>query len=416
MSLPISVVLGVVLFALALAGALADKLGQPVIPAYILAGIVLGPSAPSLVPGVVVTSEGFVHAFAELGLVALLFFLGVHVELDRLLSNYRLILVNGLLDFVVNVAVGVGIGLLFGFGLVETLFVAGMVYISSSAIVGKTLVERGWVLEAESEAIFGTLIFEDLVIALYIAVLSTVVVHDGSVVGALASVSKGIAFLAVVALVGWYGSSYVERLLDTADDEQFLLRVLAVATLVASAATFVGVSVGVTAFFVGATVGRTDLVERVEKRLDPVRDLFAAVFFFSIGLTTELSAVFDVAGLLAVAVVATTASKLLSGTLGGHLYGLDARGSLRVGVGMVARGEFSLVLAALARTAGTGRLGRIVPEFGVGYVLVMSVFGTLLLRHEGRLAALSGVAERGTGVGTLTRGEQSTRTPEPKRQ
>lgn len=414
MSLPISVVLGVVLFALALTGALANKFGQSVIPAYILAGIVLGPSAPSLVPGVVVTGEGFVHAFAELGLVALLFFLGVHVELDRLLSNYRPIVVNGLLDFGVNVAVGVGIGLLFGFGPVETLFVAGMVYISSSAIVSKALVERGWVLEAESEAIFGTLIFEDLVIAVYLAVLSTVVVHDGSVLGAFASVSKGIAYLAVVALVGWYGSGYLERLLDTSDDEQFLLRVLAVATLVAGTATVVGVSVGVTAFFVGATVGRTDLVERVERRLDPIRDLFAAVFFFSIGLTTNLSAVFDVAGLLAVAVVATTASKLLSGTLGGHLYGLDARGSLRVGVGMVARGEFSLVLAALARTAGTGRLGTLVPEFGVGYVLVMSVFGTLLLRHEDRLAALGGIAERATGVNGLTGGGKSGRASDPK--
>ena len=382
--------LAVLLTALAVAGALASRLGQSVIPAYILAGIVVGPSAPTEVLGVPLTLVGdaaFVHAFADLGLVVLLFFLGIHVSFERLVGSYRRLLAAGLVDFALNFAVGVGLGLLFGFGPVATLLVAGIVYISSSAIVTKALIERGWIADAESEPILGVLVFEDLAIAVYLALVTALGPSGGSVAGAAVQVTTGLGFLGAVALAGWYGTTALERLLAVDSDELFVLRVLGATTLVASAATATSVSVGVTAFVVGAAVGRTDVEARVERVLAPVRDLFSAVFFFAIGLSTDLLALFDLAGLLAVAVVATTASKLVSGVIGGRLYGLDDRRSLRVGVGMVARGEFSLVLAALARGL-VGGPPRLVPEFGVGYVLAMSVLGTLLVRHEGLLADL----------------------------
>ncbi|WP_435175246.1 cation:proton antiporter [Halorussus sp. AFM4] len=393
-SLPLVAQLGVLLTALAVAGALASRLGQSVIPAYILAGVVVGPSAPTAVLGVPVALLGdaaFVHAFADLGLVVLLFFLGVHVSFERLAGSYRRLLAAGLVDFALNFAVGVGLGLLFGFGPVATLLVAGIVYISSSAIVTKALVERGWIADAASEPILGVLVFEDVAIAVYLAFVGALG-PGGSVAGAAVRVATGLGFLGAVALAGWYGATALEVLLTVDSEELFVLRVLAVATLVAGAATATSVSVGVTAFVVGAAVGRTDVEERVERSLAPVRDLFSAVFFLSIGVSTDVLALLDLAGLLAVAVAATTASKLVSGALGGRLYGLDDRRSLRVGVGMIARGEFSLVLAALARGL-VGGPARLVPEFGVGYVLAMSVLGTLLVRHEGLLADLADVGE-----------------------
>jgi CPA2 family monovalent cation:H+ antiporter-2 len=393
MSLPVVVELGVVLTALAAAGALADRFGQSVIPAYILAGIVVGPSAPTSVAGVpltVVAHEGFVTAFAELGLVALLFFLGVHVDFGRLVDNYRPLLASGLLDFALNAAVGVALGVLFDFGALGTLFVAGIVYISSSAIITKGLIEQGWIADAESEPVLGVLVFEDVVIALYLVVLSSVALDGGGLLDAAIRAGTGLGFVSALAVVGWVGTRYVEEFFRASSDELFVLRVLGVATLVAGMATFTSVSVGVVAFVVGATVGQTDVVERVERTLVPIRDLFSAVFFFGIGLATELSALVDIWGLLGVAVVATTASKLLTGVAAGRLYGLDSRRSLRVGVGVVARGEFSLVLATLASGLGAVGPARLVPEFGVGYVLVTSVLGTLLMRHEEQVARLSG--------------------------
>jgi CPA2 family monovalent cation:H+ antiporter-2 len=392
-SLPPIAQLGVLLTALAVTGSMAAHLRQSVIPAYIVAGIFVGPSVPTElfgVPVALVADSGYVHAFADLGLVALLFFLGVHVSFERLLCNYRRLLASGLLDFALNFAVGVGLGLLFGFGPLGTLLVAGIVYISSSAIVTKSLIERGWIADAESEPILGVLVCEDLIIAVYLTLVSAVALHGGGLADAALRVGVGLGFLGLVALVGWYGTRHLERLLRTDSDELFLLRVLGVTTLVASAATLTSVSVGVTAFVVGAAVGQTDVEERVERTLAPIRSLFSAVFFFAIGLSTDVTALFDIAGLLAVAVVATTASKLLSGVVSGRLYGLDDRRSLRVGVGMVARGEFSLVLAALAQGVAATGPAALVPEFGVGYVLVMSVFGTVLVRHEGWLADLAG--------------------------
>ncbi|MFC4553196.1 MULTISPECIES: cation:proton antiporter [Halorussus] len=400
MALPTIVELGVVLTALAVAGGLAVRLGQSVIPAYILAGIVVGPSAPVEVAGVplaVISREGFVEAFADLGLVALLFFLGVHVSFERLVENYRRLLASGLLDFVVNVAIGVGLGVLFGFGPLGTLFVAGIVYISSSAVVTKSLVERGWIADAESEVILGVLVFEDVAIAVYLTVVSAVALHGGTLLDAALRAGTGLGFLGVVAVVGWVGSARIERLLRTPSDELFLLRVLGVATLVAGTARFTSVSVGVTAFVVGAVVGRTDTTDRIERTLVPVRDLFSAVFFFAIGLSTRVAALADLAGLLAVAVVATTAGKLLTGSLAGRLYDLGPRRSFRVGVGTVARGEFSLVLATLAAGLAAAGPARLVPEFGVGYVLATSVLGTLSMRHEDRLADLLGLEFETTG-------------------
>ena len=386
--------LGVVLAAVAVAGAVAVRLGQSVVPAYIVAGIVVGPHAPTDVAGVpiaLVAESEFVAVFADLGVVLLLFFLGLHVDADRLLGDWDRVVGAGVVDLGCNAAAGVVLGWLFGFSLLETLFLVGVVYISSSAVVTKALLERGWIANRESEPILGSLVFEDVVDEVYRAVLSTLVL-GGSASGALVGLAAGFALLAGVAVTGWYATGAIERLVAARSNELFLLRVLAVAVLVAGVAATLGVSKGIAAFFVGAALGATDEAERVERALVSVRDLFAATFFFAVGLATPVSGLVDGAGLLAAAIVATTASKLVSGVVSGRIYGLDDRRSLRVGLGLVARGEFSLVLAALARAAPTPVGG--VPEFAVGYVLATSVLGTLLLRHESTVAELAGVADR----------------------
>jgi CPA2 family monovalent cation:H+ antiporter-2 len=128
--------------------------------------------------------------------------------------------------------------------------------------------------------------------------------------------------------------------------------------------------------------------ERIERRLVGIRDVFAAVFFFWIGVNTDPRLVFAAAVPLVVAVVVTTPTKLVSGYYGGRVYDLTPKRSLRVGVGMVSRGEFSLVIAALA-AGGTGTvMTEIIPAFAVGYVLVMSTLGTVLMGESDRVERL----------------------------
>ena len=376
--------IGTALTGIALAGALAYRVGLSVIPAYILAGILIGPNEPTSVAGIPLTlvEHGeFIDVVAELGIVFLLFFLGLEFSVGQLLDDRVRIAKIGSVDFVVNFGLGLGLGFAFGFTVVQTLFIAGIVYISSSAVVTKSLIDNGWVANAESGPILGTLVFEDVLIAIYLAVLSAVAFGDGSVAEAAASVGAAFAFLGVLALVAWYGSAHVERLFSADSDELFLLRILGVTTLVAGAALTAGLSEAVAAFFVGTAFSATSHTERIEHVVAPARDFFAAVFFFAIGLTTDITLLAGVAWLLVAALVVTTVGKVVSGTLSGRVYGLDATRSLRVGIGLVPRGEFSLVLAALAAGSGAGVLQNVIPAFAVGYVLVMSILGTVLIQN-----------------------------------
>jgi len=389
---------GIAFTALAVGGALAVRANQSVIPLYIVAGILVGPNVPTAlgpIPLTLVENHEFIDVLAELGIVFLLFFLGLEFNLDRLVEGWDRLVGIGAADFVVNFGAGVALGLAFGFSPIETLFLAGIVYISSSAVITKSLIERGWIANPESEAILGTLVFEDILIAVYLAVLSAVALGGGGLGEAAATVGIAFGFLGALTLIALYGTRYVERAFDVDSDELFLLRVLGVTTLVAGGALALGVSEAVAAFFVGTAFSTTGHTHRIETVVGPARDLFGAIFFFSIGLATDVTVIAGVAGLLAAAVAVTTLTKIASGTAGGYLYGLNRRRSLRVGVGLVPRGEFSLVIAALATSVGTGALATTIPAFAVGYVLVMSILGTVLMGYADSLTAYAG--ELGVG-------------------
>ena len=376
--------IGIALTGIAVAGTLANRIGLSVIPAYILVGILIGPNEPSSIAGISLTlieEREFIDILAELGIVFLLFFLGLEFSVSQLLDDRTRIAKAGSIDFLVNFSLGVGLGALFGYSILETFFIAGIVYISSSAVITKSLIDNGWVANPESTPILGTLVFEDVLIAIYLALLSAVALGEGTPLDAALDVGAAFAFLGVLAFVAWYGSEYVERAFTVDSDELFLLRVLGITTLVAGAALMTGLSEAVAAFFVGTAFSATEHTERIEDVVAPTRDFFAAVFFFSIGLTTDITLLADIGWLLFAAILVTTVGKLVSGVLSGRVYQLDQLRSLRVGFGMVPRGEFSLVIATLAASVGTGALQSKIPAFTVGYVLLMSILGTVLIQN-----------------------------------
>ena len=384
--------IGIALAALAIVGTIANRLGQSVIPAYILVGVVVGPNEPTQLLGVsltVVETGVHIDLLAELGIVLLLFFLGHEFSLDRLVANRTTLAVAGTIDAVINAGAGVALGLLFGLSPLGILLLVGIVYISSSAVITKSLTDSGWLANPESETILGTLVFEDVAIAVYLAIVAALLTGNGDLASVAGPLAASAAFLTVLVLVAWYGTAAVDRFTRVNADEQFLLRVLGVTVLVSALALAAGVSEAVAAFFVGTAFGTTDSIGRIEHLLGSVRDLFAALFFFSIGLTIDVTTLGTVWELLLAAIVLTTASKLLSGYLAGRHAGYDDRRALRVGIGLVPRGEFSLIIAALVAGTGVGAagvdLGTDIAVFAVGYVLVMSVVGSLLVQHADRV-------------------------------
>ncbi|KAB1192843.1 cation:proton antiporter [Haloferax sp. MBLA0076] len=374
---------GYLFVVLAVTGAVALRLGLSVIPLYVVGGVVVGPyvagrfGLPYVADGEVVT------LLAELGIVLLLFFLGLEFSLDRLRAARSNIGRAGAIDLVVNLPLGVVIGLALGWSVVEAFLLGGIVYISSSAIVTKTLIDLGWIADPESEPILGTLVFEDLAIAVYLAAVTSLVLGGE---GGLAAIGRSLAiafgFLGLLLVLVQYGTPLFTRVLDVENQEAFVLRALAVVVPVAGAALALGVSEAVAAFFVGMGFSTSGHRETIERRLTSVRDVFAAIFFFWIGLGTDPTLLAAVVVPLVVAVVLTTPAKVVSGYLGGRVYDLSTHRSLRVGVGMVPRGEFSLVIAALAASGSTQVMREAIPAFAVGYVLVMSALGTVLMQRS----------------------------------
>lgn len=375
---------GVMFAALAVAGAVAARVGLSVVPAYVVLGVAAGPHGLGALGLLHVPDDPVVDLLAELGVVLLLFFLGLEFSLDRLLARGRTLGLAGGVDLALNFPLGVTLGLAFGWSLVEASLLGGVVYVSSSAVITKSLVDLGWIANPESEPILGVLVFEDLFVAVYLAVASALVLGGGDVGGAARDVVVALAFLVALLVAVRFGTPAFDRYLRVGSAEAFVLRLLAVAVPVAGFALAIGVSDAVAAFFVGMGFSVTDHVERIERTLSPVRDVFAAVFFFAVGLGTDPRLVATVAVPLAAVVLATGPAKVLGGLRVGRLYGLSRRRSLRVGTGLVARGEFSLVIAALAAQGATPVLRETLPALAVGYVLVMSALGTLAMEFTGR--------------------------------
>jgi CPA2 family monovalent cation:H+ antiporter-2 len=233
----------------------------------------------------------------------------------------------------------------------------------------------------------------------YLAVVSAVLIGSESLADIATDVAVAVGFLFVLVLAVYRGSELFERYLAVGSEELFVIRAVAATVLVGGAALALGVSEAVAAFFVGMGFSSTSHVYDFETRPTPLRDVFAAVFFLWIGLNTDPAAFVDfaVGSLLVVLVVVTTPTKLVSGFLAGRVYGLPDRRSLRAALGLVTRGEFSLIIAALAAgSGGSTVLTETIPAVAVGYVLVVSILGTVLMQYstvfEGFVSRNSGAA------------------------
>ena len=403
---------GVMFAAVAVAGYVANRVGQSVIPFYIVAGMLLGefvlgrlslPTAGT----VYVPETEFIALGAELGIVFLLFFLGLEFNLDRLLARRRQIGTAGTIDLA-NFGVGLVFGWLVFSAFLPAFLIAGIVYISSSAVITKSLLDLGWIANDEAEPLLGTLVYEDLFIAVYLAVASALVLGGGDVGAAAADVGIAVAFILLLLAAVQWGTPAFDRLVATSNPEFVALRSIATVVLVAGAALALGVSEAVAAFFVGMAFAATEYAHDVETLLEPVRDTFAAVFFFWIGLVTDPLLFGGVAALVALAVVVTTPTKLVTGFFAGRAFDLDAKRSTRVALGMTTRGEFSLIIATVAvsgANAGTfdPELAATINAFAVGYVLVMAILGTTLMQYSGPFESVAvswldrGVSDSGGG-------------------
>ncbi len=364
--------LGGVFFALGLLGRLAQRIGMSPIPLYLLGGVAFG-------DGGLVNLDG-IHEFStiasEVGVVLLLLLLGLEYSASELVGGMKRSWLAGILDVVLNAAPGVAVALILGWGPVGAVVLGGVTYISSSGIIAKVLGDLGRLGNRETPVVLSILVFEDLVMALYLPIL-TAILAGVSFLGGLTAVGISLAVISVVLLVALRWGRYVSALVDSPDREVFLLKVLGLALLVAGFASALQVSAAVGAFLLGIAISGST-AHNATRLLEPLRDLFAAVFFVAFGLNTDPTAIPPVLGWAVVLAVTTTLTKLATGWWAARRQGIGKLGRARAGAALVARGEFSIVIAGLA--VASGAVDPRLAALATAYVLLMAVLGPIMAR------------------------------------
>ena len=359
--------------------------GISAIPAYLLAGILLGPNEPH-VTSLIQPSE-VTEFVAELGLVFLLFFLGLEFSLDRLRRTGRHVGLGGSVDLVVNGAIGLLVGVVaFGFSF-GALVLAAAIYVSSSAITVKGLIDFRRLADDETDLILGILLFEDPAVAFVLGFAAT---GGGSAAGTLGTFAKAFGFIAASLAASRWLARPLDRLLDRLPREFFLLFTFGLLIGMAALAKKLGMSEAIGALMAGVILSESGVREEIEQRFFAMRDIFAALFFFAFALTIDLSRWSDLGWIVALAIVATLIGKVGVGVVAGRLGGFSVRQGINAGAALVAHGEFTIILAQLA--AGNAALSLeqrddIVAFAGL-YVLASATVGVVLMKESKRLGRM----------------------------
>jgi len=369
--------LGLLFLGLALLGLGARRLGLSPIPFVLVAALAVGEGG--VVP--LDTAEPFLTAAAEIGVVLLLLTLGLEFSATELFGSLRRHAPSGLVDLVLNAPPGFAAGLLLGLPWQGALALAGITWISSSGIVARLLGDLGRLANRETPAVLSVLVLEDLAMALFLPLLAVALAGAGPV-SALGGVALAVGAVLLVLLAAQRHGDRLGRLLSHDDDEQVLLRLVGVTLLVAGLAQAVGVSAAVGAFLVGLALPAS-FADRARALLSPLRDLFAALFFVAFGLSTDPGAILPVLPAALVLALVTAGTKVATGWYAARRDGVAVPGRLRAGTALVARGEFSIVIAGLAVAAGIPELG----PLATAYVLLLAVSGPLLTRFVEPLSA-----------------------------
>lgn len=364
--------IGAALLVLGIVAFIANKLKFSVVPLYLLIGLAIGEGG--VVP--LSLSEEFLNTGAQIGAIMLLLLLGLEYSAYDLAKAFQDRKSAGLIDFVANATPGFVLGWLLGWGLGGALALAGITYVSSSGIAAQLIKEMGWRRSEVSKRAIGVLVFEDLALAPYLPLLTSIVLGVSAVSGII-SVSLALAITGLVILVSFRGTAKWSKILDPNEPGGLLLTVFGAALLAAGLADLVGFSGVVAAFLIGLLL-TGEVAETARARLSPIRDIFSAIFFLFFGITTNPA---DIPAVLPLALSLTA-----FGIAGKYLVGWwvtrdlsDPMSAWRATGFLIARGEFSMVIAALAAPIV---LGIQLQALTLAYVILTAFAASVVLRFS----------------------------------
>jgi len=376
---------GLALSLIALAALISTRLRFSVVPLLILAGMVVGPHAPKIGPldFRFIESAPLIEFMGRVGVLFLLFYLGLEFSVSRLIKSGKSIVVGGSIYIGINFLLGLGYAALLGWPFKEVLVAAGITTISSSAIVAKVLFDLRRTANPETEMILGIIMFEDVFLAVYLSLVSGMVLSGAtSIGGVLKSAGLALAFILGFIGLGRLAVPLLNRAFRISSNEVFLLVLFACLFLVAGLGETIHVAEAIGALLLGLVLAETEHGDRIEHLIVPFRDFFGALFFFGFGLTIDPFALGGAVWPVLGAVVVTLIGNITAGILAGKSARLGMGPSLNVGLTIVSRGEFSIIMANLAHSGG---LLPVLQPFAALYVLILAVLGPLVTKESERI-------------------------------
>ncbi|PTU27408.1 cation:proton antiporter [Bacillus subtilis] len=379
---------GTALVLVAIASVIANKIKFSIIPFLIVLGMLVGPHAPKM--GIIdltfIESSEIIEFFGRMGVLFLLFYLGIEFSVGKLIKSGKSIAVGGTIYILINFTLGLLYGFITGFSFLEVLVLAGVITISSSAIVAKVLVDLKRTANPETELILGIIMFEDIFLAVYLSVVSGLVLGDATSAGsALLSILIAFGYMLLFFIAARKLPPLLNKLLDIRSNEVFIIVIFAALFFIAGFSETIHVAEAIGALLLGLVFSETEHSDRIEHLVIPFRDFFGAMFFFSFGLSIDPFSLGEAVWLALGAVILTIVGNFVAGMVAGRRAGLSHKASSNIGLTIVSRGEFSIIVANLGIAGG---LSATLKPFAALYVLILAILGPLVTKESKRIYRL----------------------------
>lgn len=373
---------GTALLLIAIVSMLADKLKISNIPFLIILGMVLGSHAPTI--GIFdlsfTASKEIIDFLGKIGVLFLLFYLGLEFSVPKLISLGNKIVYGGTVYVLSNFLLGLGFGFLAGFPLNETLIIAGMMSVSSTAMVAKVLIDLRRTGNSETELILGMILFDDIFLAVFLSIMSGVLLGGATSVGGIVlSVGISLGYMLVFFLIARKGTPFLNKFLNISSNEVFVIVVFSTLFFVAGFSENLHVAEAIGALLFGLALSETEHVKRIAHNVVPFRDFFGAVFFFSFGLSIDPRTLGGAVWIALAGVAITIIVNIVSGMMAGRNAGLSYKASTNIGLTVMVRGEFTIIVANLGVAAG---LMPLLKSFSALYVLILAIVGPLIAKES----------------------------------
>lgn len=373
---------GIAVLLVAIVGLLANKLRFSVIPFFIIIGMVVGQHAPQIgyIDLTFTESKPFIDFMGRLGVLFLLFYLGLEFSVGRLMRSGKSIVTGGLVYVFLNFISGVLIGWLMDLPFKEMMVLCGVMTSSSTAIVAKVLTDLKRTANPETEIIMGMIMFDDLFIAMHISFLSGLVLSGGgSVWQVIGTCLLALGFILLFLILGRKVVPAIDKLLSVNSSEIFILIIFALLFITAGFSESIHVAEAIGALMAGLVLADSKYIKRIEGMVLPYKDYFGAMFFFSFGLSIDPTTLGGAVQWAAIAAGLTIIANLASGYFATKISKMKKRLSFDIGFTLSARGEFSIIMANIGKAGG---LNPIIQSFVVVYVLILSIVAPILTKES----------------------------------